>query len=265
MIGALRPVRPRRPGGQAESLRNPGGRTIVTTTTPTPQGGHPALESLDAGTLPARIHEILEDAIIMGVFAPGQRLHTDRLAAQYGVSRIPVREAMRSLHEAGWVDIRPRYGAYVRERSGAELTQLFETRAVIEAAVAEWAAERRTDEDLEALRRVVERSRRLLELGDDEALERSGSAFYAAMRAAARNEVLGTLSAELHKRARFYFHMVAGDLGSDWVSLHEQIADLVAQGDAAAAGRLARRHVLDTGEAVAQLLGEQDARGVPPV
>ncbi|MGY1701522.1 GntR family transcriptional regulator [Geodermatophilus sp. SYSU D00766] len=232
----------------------------MTTSTSTPQHGHPALASLDSGTLPARIHEILEDAIIQGVFAPGERLHTDRLAAQYGVSRIPVREAMRSLHEAGWVDIRPRYGAYVRERSGEELTALFEARAVIEGAIAEWAAQRRTPADLEALRRVVDRSRRLLELGDDEALERSGSDFYAAMRTASHNEVLGTLSTELHKRARFYFHMVAGDLGSDWVSLHEQLADLVGRGDAAEAGRLARQHVLDTGEAVAQLLGEQDAR-----
>ncbi len=229
----------------------------MTSSTSTPQSG--LLESLDAGTLPERIHEILEDAIIQGVFAPGERLHTDRLAAQYGVSRIPVREAMRSLHEAGWIDIRPRYGAYVRKRSEQEMSQLFEARAVIEAAIAEWAAQRRTPEDLEALRRVVDRSRRLLERGDDAALERSGVDFYAAMRVAAHNDVLGTLSSELHKRARFYFSMIAGDLGSDWVSLHEQLADLIAREDAAGAGRLARQHVLDTGEAVARLLGEQDA------
>lgn len=232
----------------------------MTTSTPTPQTGLPPLGSLDAGTLPARIHDILEDAIIQGHFAPGERLHTDRLAAQYGVSRIPVREAMRSLHEAGWVDIRPRYGAYVRERSAEELAQLFEARAVIEQAIAEWAAQRRTQADVDALARVVERSRQLLEQGDFDALEESGAHFYAAMREAARNVVLAGLSTELQKRARFYFHMVAGDLGSDWVSLHEQIADLVARGDSTRAGRLARQHVLDTGEAVAGLLGEQDAR-----
>lgn len=234
---------------------------MVTTSTSMTERGLPATlpAALDAGTLPERIHEILEDAIIQGVFAPGERLHTDRLAAQYGVSRIPVREAMRSLHEAGWVDIRPRYGAYVRERSAEELTQLFEARAVIEGAIAEWAAQRRTAADLEALHRVVQRSRRLLELGDDEALERSGSDFYAAMRAAGRNAVLGGLSTELQKRARFYFHMVAGELGSDWVALHEEMADLVARGDAVNASRLARQHVLDTGEAVARLLTARDA------
>ena len=215
-------------------------------------------ESLDAGTLPARIHDILEDAIIQGLFAPGERLHTDRLAAQYGVSRIPVREALRSLHEAGWVDIRPRYGAYVRERSEEELTQLFEARAVIEAAIAQWAAQRRTEADIEALCRVVRRSKELLELGDDEQLEQSGSDFYVAMRKAAKNDVLAVLSTDLQKRARFYFHMIAGDLGSDWVALHEKLADLVALGDAPKAGRLARQHVVDTGKAVARLL---DAHG----
>ena len=214
-------------------------------------------ESLDAGTLPARIHEILEDAIILGVLAPGQRLHTDCLAAQYGVSRIPVREALRSLHEAGWVDIRPRYGAYVRERSEEELDQLFAARSVIEEAIARWAAERRTSGDVEALLRIVRRSQELLELGDDAALEQSSSDFYAAMRQAARNSVHAVLSTDLHKRARFYFHMIAGDLGSDWVSLHEELADLVARGDAERAGRLARTHVLDTGEAVARLLAQQ--------
>ena len=213
--------------------------------------------SVDVGTLPAQIHDLLEDAIIQGVFAPGERLHTDRLAARYGVSRIPVREALRSLHEAGWVDIRPRYGAYVRERSETELNELFQARGVIESAIAQWAAERRSPADIEALHEVVDRSKRALERGDDAALDRSSADFYAAMREAAGNHVLGTLAADLQKRARFYFHMVAHDLESDWVSLHEQLAGFVEHGDAQAAAELARRHVLETGEAVARLLRAQ--------
>ena len=229
---------------------------ITSISTPS-RGSREFPEALEAGTLPERIHDILEDAIIQGVFAPGERLHTDRLAAQYGVSRIPVREALRSLHEAGWIDIRPRYGAYVRERSEQELRELFEARAVIEAAIAEWAATRRTPSDVKLLCGVVKQSKELLERGELDALERSGSDFYAAMRATARNQVLGTLSADLQKRARFYFHMVADDLGSDWVALHERLADLVTSGDAAEAARVARQHVLDTGEAVAGALAAQ--------
>ena len=210
--------------------------------------------NLGAETLPARIHELLEDAIISGVHAPGERLHADRLAEQYGVSRIPVREALRSLHAAGWVDIRPRYGVYVRERSEAELIELFEARSVVEAAIATWAATRRNTADLTALRRSVSRSRKAAQRSDESALTESSADFYQRMRAAARNHVLATLSADLQKRARFYFSMVAGDLGRDWVELHAAVAEAVAAGDAEEAARLSRQHILDTGTAVAAAL-----------
>ena len=212
------------------------------------------ITNLGAETLPARIHELLEDAIISGVLAPGERLHADRLAEQYGVSRIPVREALRSLHAAGWVEIRPRYGVYVRERSEAELTQLFEARSVVEAAIAGWAASRRSTADLTALRKVVARSRRAAVREDENALTDSSADFYDRMRIAARNDVLGTLSADLQKRARFYFSMVAGDLGRDWVELHAEVADAVAASDSDQAAALSRQHILDTGTAVAAAL-----------
>jgi DNA-binding GntR family transcriptional regulator len=209
---------------------------------------------IGAGTLPAQIHERLEDAIIRGVLEPGQRLHTDRLAARSGVSRIPVREALRSLHEAGWVEIRPRYGVYVRERSEVELHELFEARSVIEEAIAGWAAQRRTAGQLRTLRRVVADSEEAARDGDTDVLDRLGGQFSAAVRDAAGNAVLGAVSAGLEKRARFYFGTVSGELGGDWVAVHHELAELIGAGDAEGAGAVARQHVLDTGKAVAALL-----------
>ncbi len=214
-------------------------------------------DGVGAGTLPAQIHELLEDAIIHGVLEPGQRLQTDKLAARYGVSRIPVREALRSLHEAGWVDIRPRYGVYVRERSEEELQQLFEARSVIEGSIAGWAADRHRTADLRTLRRVVRDSEKAAERGDVPALDRLGREFYAAMRAAAGNDVAAAVSADLEKRARFYFSMVAGQLGADWVSVHREMLALVHARDSRGAETLSRRHILDTGRAVADLLAAQ--------
>jgi DNA-binding GntR family transcriptional regulator len=216
-------------------------------------------EGVGAGTLPAQIHELLEDAIIHGVLEPGQRLQTDKLAARYGVSRIPVREALRSLHEAGWVDIRPRYGVYVRERSEEELQQLFEARSVIEGSIAGWAADRHRTADLRTLRRVVGDSEKAAKRGDEQALDRLGREFYAAMRAAAGNDVVAAVAANLEKRARFYFSMVAGDLGADWVSVHRELLSLVHARDSSGAEALSRRHILDTGRAVAALLAAQEA------
>ncbi len=199
-------------------------------------------------TLTTRVHDALENAIITGELKPGERIHADVLAAQFGMSRIPVREALRSLHEAGWVDIKPRHGVHVRERTAEELDELFEFRAVVEGMVARWAALRRTDADLDALAARIQESR---EASDEPA---TGAGFYAALRAAAKNSVLATTSAALEKRARFYFSTVEHQLGEDWRHVHEAVLDHVRAQDADAADRVAHKHIEDTGKAVAALL-----------
>ena len=199
-------------------------------------------------TLTTRVHDALETAIIAGELKPGERIHADALAAQFGMSRIPIREALRSLHEAGWVDIKPRYGVHVRERTAEELDELFEFRAEVEGLVARWAALRRTDADLDLL------AARILE---SNAADATGAGFYAALRAAARNSVLATTSAALEKRARFYFSTVEHDLGGDWRHVHETVLEHVRSQDADAADRVAHQHIEDTGKAVAALLFNQ--------
>lgn len=199
-------------------------------------------------TLTTRVHDALEQAIITGDLEPGERIHADALAAQYGMSRIPVREALRSLHEAGWVDIKPRHGVHVRERTPQELDELFEFRAVVEGLIARWAATRRTAQDLDLLEACL--------LSSKEAVTKptSGSGFYAALRAAARNLVLAATSAALEKRARFYFSTVEHELGEDWLHVHETVLAHVRDRDAESAEAAAHQHIEDTGKAVAALL-----------
>lgn len=212
----------------------------------------PLVPSLAANaTLTTRVHDALERAIISGDLEPGERIHADALAAQYGMSRIPVREALRSLHEAGWVDIKPRHGVHVRERTPVELAELFEFRAEVEGLVARWAAQRRTDADLELLGARIRASR---DMTSDPA---AGSGFYAALRAAAGNSVLATTSAALEKRARFYFSTVAHELGEDWLHVHESLLRHVRDQDSASAEHVAHQHIKDTGRAVAALLFDQ--------
>jgi len=211
----------------------------------------PILSGVPANaTLTTRMHELLETAIIAGDLKPGERIHADLLAAQYGMSRIPVREALRSLHEAGWVDIKPRHGVHVRERTARELDELFEFRAHVEGLVARWAAERRTETDLRHLAAVVQANRATV--GDHAA--GAASNFYAALRQAAQNTVLAATSASLEKRARFYFFTVAHELGEDWLHIHEQLLEHVRGQQPQAAESVARNHIEDTGKAVRALL-----------
>lgn len=214
-------------------------------------------EQLGHTTLPAQIHGFLEEAIIRGEIAPSTRLHADEIAANYGVSRIPVREALRSLHEAGWVEIRPRYGVYVRERSMTELRELFEARSGIESQIAGLAAARRTDEELATLRSIVDAGRAAARDGDMDATANTSIRFNQVMRDSCRNSVLAVLSASLEKRARFYFAMVEGRLGADWVSVEEQLVEFIAERDSEGAATAAREHIRDTGEEVSKLLSHQ--------
>lgn len=211
---------------------------------------------LNGETLPAQIHGLLEEAIIHGDYAPTSRLHADEIATHFGVSRIPVREALRSLHEAGWVEIRPRYGVYVRDRSATELRELFETRAGIEAHIAELAAERRDDDDLLSMRRIVRIGRAAADEGDLEATAEASVEFNQAIRLACGNSVLAGLAAALEKRARFYFAMVENRLGSDWVSIEQALLESLEQGDGATAAEISRKHILNTGAEVSKLLTE---------
>lgn len=216
----------------------------------------PGPPTLGATTLPAQIHESLEEAIIVGDIEPGSRLNADQIAAHYGVSRIPVREALRSLHEAGWVEIRPRHGVYVRDRSLTELKELFEARAGIESQLAYLAAQRRTEEDIEHMRRISAERQAALEGGDIRSLSRATLALSDAVRKAAGNGVLAALSYNLEKRARFYFEMVTSRYGADWAKIDNSLVDLIATGDADAAAAKSRQHILDTGDEAAMLLSD---------
>ena len=206
-----------------------------------------------ATTLPNRLYAELELAIISGALQPGERLHADDLATHFGVSRIPIREALSSLDQAGWVEIKPRHGVHVRERTVTELKELFDFRADVEALVARWAAQRRTAADLANLQQAVAKTRVAVAAHtDDQGIGFIG--FREALRQAAHNSVLAGTSANLEKRARFYFSTVEDQLGDDWVQLEQQVLDYVTEGNGSKAASLTRKHIRDTGVAVHQLL-----------
>lgn len=216
-------------------------------------------------TLPAQIHELLEEAIIRGELKPSSRLNADDIASRYGVSRIPVREALRSLHEAGWVDIRPRYGTYVRERSMTELKELFEARSGIEAHIAELAALRRTETDLAEMEEILRAGAEAIKLQDIEAISQTSVNFNNLMRRSCRNSLLASLAATLEKRARFYFSMVEGNLGSDWIEIERQLLEAIRAKDGSQASATSKDHILSTGVAVSRMLeNPETARDVDP-
>jgi DNA-binding GntR family transcriptional regulator len=105
-----------------------------------------ALQRRIVRTLPEQIADDIGAAIARGEFAPGARLLEQEIAEQYGVSRGPVREALRTLSERGLAVIYPRRGASVVELTLDNLVDLFNTRAVLMGLAARYFAAMATDE-----------------------------------------------------------------------------------------------------------------------
>lgn len=112
--------------------------------------------ALSAETLPSKIYKILRDAIIKGQLEPGERLIQDELAKSLGVSRMPIREAVKQLAAEGYVTLEPHKGAIVKEFTMHELEELYFLRAKFEPLATAESLKLRTPALLEQLQLLNE-------------------------------------------------------------------------------------------------------------
>lgn len=107
--------------------------------------------------LPVFVAERLADDIEALVYAPGERLSEEAIAQRFGVSRAPVREALRLLAQEEIVLIEPRRGARVRSYTPAEASEMFEMRAVLYGLGVQLFTERATESEIAAYQRIADR------------------------------------------------------------------------------------------------------------
>jgi DNA-binding GntR family transcriptional regulator len=189
-----------------------------------------------------RVFQLLEEDILTRVRPPGARLVEDAIAVELGVSRTPVREAFRMLHRAGWLDLQPHAGAYVRVPSIEEARDVFDTREALEREAARYAAERATEADLQELGKIVERGRRARDRNDLKALIALNSDFHRGIARAAGNRILSRFLDDLDKRVRWHFAAIAGRrAGTSWDE-HEEILNAISAHEGERAGALSAEH-----------------------
>jgi len=109
----------------------------------------------EATSLRLRIFEKIREDIVNGRYRSGESLVEGKLAEEFGVSRTPVREAIRQLEIEGFVRSIPNRGVLVEGITGREVREIFTIRRLIEGLAARWAAERATQEDIDRLDEVV--------------------------------------------------------------------------------------------------------------
>lgn len=198
-------------------------------------GGHKTLRELVA--------DAILDQILSGKLAPGDRLLEDKLAAELGVSRNPVRESIRALESTGLIEVIPRRGAYVAAVDPRDLAQLLQVRVVLEAYAAGSAAERVTPELLSEIDECIDGGSEAAQRGDLIQAAEHHRNFHLTIETAAGNPFIAETVAPLRNRSELVFSMLSDSRGMLSWDEHRQIRDAIASGDAELASSKAAAHM----------------------
>lgn len=206
----------------------------------------------------------IRDDIISGHFAPGSRLTEEQLAKRYGVSRVPVREALRTLESEGFVRTRRHAGASVAEPTDQEAADLLEIRGLLEPLGAARAAQRRTEAHVKVLRGLVRLGQERSAQGQLSDLPALDGWFHETLAQASGSPTLVALLTQLrHKIAWVYAVDSPGRAVESWEE-HGSVVDAVARGDAERARTVMADHVERATSVHRLRRPERAGRGAPP-
>lgn len=197
----------------------------------------------------------LRDAILDGRLPPGERLVEERLSAELGMSRVPIREAIKQLTAEGLaVPVEGARGAQVAAMTEAFARDLIEVRAVLEGLTARLAARNCTPRARSEIQALLERGQAMA--NDAEELARMNTAFHEMLAQAGTNQALREVMRPLRERTELVFRRNSVEHAAhDWRE-HAMILEAVAEGDEELAALLAARHVRRAGR-------KEQARALP--
>lgn len=206
--------------------------------------------------LSLQISKRIEDDIIYGVFSPGNKLDEKELCARYGVSRTPIREALKLLASEGLVEIRPRRGAVIPTADPMRLFEMFEVMAELEAMCGRLACRRITPEQTQAILQLHESCRDYMQSGDSESYYEANRLFHEAIYQASHNHFLIDQTIALHKRLHPYrrLQLRVGNRMENSFAEHQAILEAIFANDEARTETLLRSHVVIQGQKFSDLM-----------
>ncbi|WP_027364290.1 GntR family transcriptional regulator [Desulfotruncus alcoholivorax] len=204
------------------------------------------------------VFETLREAIIQGRLEPGERLMEIQLAEEMGVSRTPVREAIRKLELEGFVVMVPRKGAYVAGISVKDIVDVFEVRAALEALAAGLAAERATAEELEEMERAVLQIYEVSNGNNLNTLVERDTNFHELIYKASRNQRLVQTLVHLKEQIQRFrtTSLALPGRGKHAVEEHKNIVEAISSRNVELAGNLAREHIETAEQLFLTAMGE---------
>ena len=199
-------------------------------------------------TLHEAVLNQLRDMIIEGKLAPGQRINEGQVGASLGVSRTPLREAIKTLASEGLVEILPAKGAIVRRFSERDIADILEVLKALEQTAARLACAKAPDADIKAIVAIHRRMMELYESRDRLAYFKLNQAIHSAIARASGNAALAQTHEQLQariKRIRF----VGNDRSERWagaVAEHEEMIAALAARDGDRLAEVLGRHLDET-------------------
>ena len=189
----------------------------------------------------------IREAIWSGAYAPGDRLVERRLAHEFGISHIPLREALARLTEEGLVERLPRRGARVASLTPRMLEEVSSLRVVLEQFVVRRLEGRFTPEAHAELQLIVDRMTEAAEAHDLVRVHETDQRFHQRLWELTDHTLLVEVAAQMRSRTSHFYRAAAASLGPDEVrrhaDSHQQLLDVIASGNRRAAERAMKDHV----------------------
>lgn len=207
----------------------------------------------------------LRQDIANGVLRPGDQLEEADLAARFGVSRTPIREAVRAMVDCGLLETRPRKGAFVRILSAKELLDLFEVAAELEGLACRLSAANLTHTGAEDIKNALQLCCDAHVAEDTAAYRNANLAFHDAIHRAADNQALIEQLQQMQFHINAYRSLpydVRGRLEKS-VEEHTQICDAILSGDGDRASTLMRDHMMLQGKRLPSIIRSMEQQKTP--
>lgn len=216
---------------------------------------------IERRSIPENIRDSLQERILSGEFRDGEALVQDAIAEEYGVSRMPVREALRQLEACGLVSMQTHKGAVVTSIPTEQVEELFELRALLESDMLGRAMPRMIDGDVAEAREILGALEESYRRGDMASWGRLNWAFHRRLYVpAGRPQTLAILQGiNLQVERYIRLHLLATDGLAAAEREHREILRLCAMRDADGAVAFLQTHILDAGRNLVAVLRSERA------
>ncbi|MCX7712010.1 MAG: GntR family transcriptional regulator [Clostridia bacterium] len=202
------------------------------------------------------IFNTLREAIIVGELKPGERLMEVQLAEKMGVSRTPVREAIRMLELEGLVNMLPRKGAHVAELSVKDIMDVLEVRASLDGLATALAANRITEEEIKSLKHVQNQFANYVEKENLQGSIKKDVEFHEIIYRSSRNDKLIQIVNNLREQVQRFRVIYLKDYVSpkELIKEHAEIVDAITSKNASSALAAAEKHIRNQENAIIKSL-----------